>query len=1069
MSRKSPRKFKGPAATPPASVQPTSPPARGPSPDSSSSSSSSTSSLSDLERPSFWCGVVEGFYSRPWSTGQRLDLFAKMGRWGLNTYLYAPKDDHKHRAQWRVPYSPVERAELKVLIQACQAHNVRFFYGISPGLDMGYSQSRDLDDLVAKLSALRDLGCRGFAILWDDIDTTLPPEDAHAYRSLAQAHVQVTNAAFERLTPAEFLTCPVEYCTNRADPNVERSEYLNTLGQGLHPDIAVFWTGSKVVSETIGPAEMRQLEHVLKRKPLIWDNLHANDYDKQRMFLGPFSGRDPQIIPHVRGVLINPNCEYSLNIPALFTLSAWSLCRDPITGHIQNWNPVEASELAIPHFLEELHRKTAISIHETTLKHPKAMELSKCDVELLFHLFWLPHSHGSRAEMMLNEFKYLRDTAHVLQYYDLDPTEGEQDKVTDSAQQEFVDSWMERASSFNNTCKRFSKICDKFTYINNRELFFDINGYLNNMQVVLSACNRLLKWVGLDKCRRPIHGGPTLSGLPGGMAGDLQRLYPIRSNFEYPVRSLMPSAEKNAYAIQPIGSKSELEELRLGFPRLFCESQGIEEDDLTKSIREFALKSRLDAFTSGSHRALTVDCDDVLMMSLVGSRDVKAVVKALKSAFQSIAKAKPDRQTLSIALPTEKEPMLEKYDAILSYTSLTDLIFTKTSDNVFKLMFMLLGDIKNACVLVEKCTPISRQYLLSLKFKEVHRGPQYGVMAYSRNDDQEDEMEIMTIENRVDVDAPLWDQSTFYGRFRHFAWMTNPLNTLASDAELMSAKQLVDQFRKGQEPPETTQKQLINAMKLYQSSFHPDTGELQNVCGRMCFQVPGGMTITGAMLQFYKTVPQIVFWQWFNQSFNALVNFTNRNAESPVSKTQLAFAYASATFSALGTAIGLKKGLEKLTPPVVQRFVPFVAVGAANCVNIPLMRQTELLQGVDLRDEDELKVCSSKFAAQKGITQVVISRNILMAPGMVLVPVIMQRLEKRPWFARMTFLHAPFQVLGVGTCLLLMVPIGCAVYPQNCAISVAELEQNDSDAFQELKKNYGARPLPQYLYFNKGL
>ncbi|XP_059095767.1 sideroflexin-2-like isoform X3 [Tigriopus californicus] len=268
---------------------------------------------------------------------------------------------------------------------------------------------------------------------------------------------------------------------------------------------------------------------------------------------------------------------------------------------------------------------------------------------------------------------------------------------------------------------------------------------------------------------------------------------------------------------------------------------------------------------------------------------------------------------------------------------------------------------------------------------------------------------IMTIENRVDVDAPLWDQSTFYGRFRHFAWMTNPLNTLASDAELMSAKQLVDQFRKGQEPPETTQKQLINAMKLYQSSFHPDTGELQNVCGRMCFQVPGGMTITGAMLQFYKTVPQIVFWQWFNQSFNALVNFTNRNAESPVSKTQLAFAYASATFSALGTAIGLKKGLEKLTPPVVQRFVPFVAVGAANCVNIPLMRQTELLQGVDLRDEDELKVCSSKFAAQKGITQVVISRNILMAPGMVLVPVIMQRLEKRPWFARMTFLHAPFQ------------------------------------------------------------
>ena len=38
------------------------------------------------------------------------------------------------------------------------------------------------------------------------------------------------------------------------------------------------------------------------------------------------------------------------------------------------------------------------------------------------------------------------------------------------------------------------------------------------------------------------------------------------------------------------------------------------------------------------------------------------------------------------------------------------------------------------------------------------------------------------------------------------------------------------------------------------------------------FKMPGGMMITGAMLQFYKSVPAVVFWQWFNQSFNALVS-----------------------------------------------------------------------------------------------------------------------------------------------------------------------------------------------------
>ena len=129
-------------------------------------------------------------------------------------------------------------------------------------------------------------------------------------------------------------------------------------------------------------------------------------------------------------------------------------------------------------------------------------------------------------------------------------------------------------------------------------------------------------------------------------------------------------------------------------------------------------------------------------------------------------------------------------------------------------------------------------------------------------------------------------------------------------------------------------------MKLYASAFHPDSGDLQNVFGRMSFQTPGGMFITGAMLNFYKSVPQVVFWQWFNQSFNALVNYTNRNASAPTNTSQLATAYFSATFSALGTAVGLKAALAKSSSPLLKRFVPFAAVAAANCVNIPLMRRS---------------------------------------------------------------------------------------------------------------------------------
>ncbi len=78
--------------------------------------------------------------------------------------------------------------------------------------------------------------------------------------------MKVTNEVYEHLGRPLFLTCPVEYAANRAFPSVAESQYLRALGDGLEADIGIFWTGSKVVAETITKQEVKR-----KRAELLKD------------------------------------------------------------------------------------------------------------------------------------------------------------------------------------------------------------------------------------------------------------------------------------------------------------------------------------------------------------------------------------------------------------------------------------------------------------------------------------------------------------------------------------------------------------------------------------------------------------------------------------------------------------------------------------------------------------------------------------------------------------------------------------------------------------------------------
>ncbi|KAF9933183.1 hypothetical protein FBU30_006349 [Linnemannia zychae] len=322
---------------------------------------------------------------------------------------------------------------------------------------------------------------------------------------------------------------------------------------------------------------------------------------------------------------------------------------------------------------------------------------------------------------------------------------------------------------------------------------------------------------------------------------------------------------------------------------------------------------------------------------------------------------------------------------------------------------------------------------------------------------------------RIDLSKPRFDQSTYFGRVRHFVQVTSPLNLFVTSKGLEAAKTLINDYNSGKIPANTDPARLWRAKEVCDSTLHPDTGKPILLPFRMACFVPTNLLVAAGMLMPNPSIKSILFWQWANQSVNVAFNYANANKTIEMDMKETAFAYMSAVTTSCFLAVGLNQLVPRMTSispglrTILGRLVPFTAVAAAGTVNVFLMRGKEISEGIDVYDAEGNSVGKSQKAGLSAITQVAISRILTNFPVLTIPPLVLSQWERTSWAAQYPRAVIPINLAVISLCLMTALPLAIAAFPQYANVDVKTLEER----FWNLKDSKG-EPI-KTLTYNKGL
>ena len=249
------------------------------------------------------CGVVEGFYGKPYSTRQRGILIRYLSLLDEAAFVYAPKNDPFHRLRWREDYPSGQWSRLTDNFVDAEKSGVKFIFGISPW-QFNTDDSGNLRKIAERAV---DSGASGIAVLFDDI-----PERADS--QLAVRQLELAREALDGFDCTIYL-CPSIYCMELLE-RYEGAEYLSAWRDNVPSGWKSFWTGNGVISRELDENIMIQARELLGGEPAVWDNLLADDYCLRRIYLAGLQGR----VPDGYSYFLNPSSCFPVALHAVYML-----------------------------------------------------------------------------------------------------------------------------------------------------------------------------------------------------------------------------------------------------------------------------------------------------------------------------------------------------------------------------------------------------------------------------------------------------------------------------------------------------------------------------------------------------------------------------------------------------------------------------------------------------------------------------------------------------------------------------------------------------------------------------